>query len=164
MDLFMQVVRSLDSSPLSLIWVVLLIDCFVNTDLKGPQKLWWILFILITQFFGALLYFFLGPAQIYRHIVNKMNQQSQSSEDNLKNQQASQQWYQQTLQRIYAQPTPSPEGQRRTQEGTAAYGQGYRAQERVTPLATQQPGPSDALYEEPQATYPEMTQEHKQQQ
>ena len=73
-DLFMHVVRSLDSSPLSIIWIVLLIDCFVNRELKGPQKVWWILFIFITQFFGALLYFFLGPAQIYRHIVNKMNQ------------------------------------------------------------------------------------------
>src|SRR5205807_5429159 len=79
-DLFMHVMRSLDSSPLSLVWIVLLIDCFMNTDLKGPQKLWWILFILITQFFGALLYFFLGPAQIYRNIVDRMNQPYQSSD------------------------------------------------------------------------------------
>lgn len=156
----MHVVRSLDSSPLSLIWIVLLIDCFVNTDLKGPQKVWWILFILITQFFGALLYFFLGPAQIYRRIVNKMNEQSQSSDNNPNRQPSSQQWYQQTLQRIYPQSPPSPEGPRRAPEGSDVYMQGYRAQEHITPLATQESGTSDPLYEEPQATYPEMTQKN----
>lgn len=157
----MQVVRSLDSSPLSLIWIVLLIDCFVNTDLKGPQKAWWILFILITQFFGALLYFFLGPAKIYRHIVNKMNEQSKLSDNNPNMQPSSQQWYQQTLQRIYPQSSPSSEGSQRPPEGSEVYRQGYRAQERATPPATQESGPSDSLYEEPQATYPEMTQEQK---
>jgi hypothetical protein len=155
----MHVVRGLDSSPLSLIWVVLLIDCLMNTDLKGPQKLWWVIFMLITQFFGALLYFFLGPAQIYRHIVNKMNQQSHVSNNHPHIRPSSQQWYQQTMQRIYPQSPPSPDGQQRPPEGSNAYVQGYRAQERATPIATQESGPSDSLYEEPQATYPEMTQE-----
>lgn len=157
----MHVVHSLDSSPLSLIWIVLLIDCFMNTDLKGPQKVWWILFILITQFFGALLYFFLGPAQIYRSIVNKMNEQSQSSDNNPNMPPSSQQqWYQQTLQRIYPQSPPFSEGQQGHPDSDA-YRQGYRVQEHATTLATQESGPSDPLYEEPQATYPEMTQEHK---
>ncbi len=156
----MHVVRSLDSSPLSLIWIVLLIDCFMNTDLKGPQKLWWILFIFITQFFGALLYFFLGPAQIYRHIVNRMNQPYQSS-DHPKTRQPGQHWYRRISQRDYTQFTPSSEAQRSTQQGSAPYREGYRSQERVTPPATQETGPTDRLYEEPQATYPEMTQEQK---
>ena len=163
MDLFIHVVRGLDSSPLSLIWIVLLIDCFVNTELKGPQKLWWILFIFITQFFGAILYFFLGPAQIYRHIVNKMNQPYQSS-DHPNTQRPSQQWYQHFSQRNYTQSSPSPEAQQSTQERPMAYGEGYRAQERVTPPTIQETGPSDSLYEEPQATYPEMIQEQRQQQ
>jgi len=158
----MHVMRSLDSSPLSLVWIVLLIDCFMNTDLKGPQKLWWILFILLTQFLGALLYFFLGPAQIYRHIVNKMNQPYQSS-DNPRTQQSGLQWYQPISQRDQTQPTPSSEAQRSTEQGSAAYWQGYRAQEHGTSPATQESGPSDSLYEEPQAVYPEMTQEQKQQ-
>jgi hypothetical protein len=160
-DLFMHVVRNLDSSPLSIIWVVLLIDCFVNTDLKGPQKLWWILFILITQFFGALLYFFLGPAQIYRHIVNKMNEQSQSSDNNPNMHPSSQQWYQQTLRRVYPQMPSSPAEQQHPHVGSDAYREGYRAQQRVSPLPTQDAGSTDILYEEPQATYPEMTQEQK---
>jgi hypothetical protein len=156
-DLFVHVVRGLDSSPLSLVWIVLLIDCLVNTDLKGPQKLWWILFILLTQFFGALLYFFLGPAQIYRRIVNKMNQPYQSSDDpNAR--QPGQQWYQHFSQ---PQQTPSSEVQGTTRQDSAGYQQGYRAQESVIPATTQEVGPSDALYEEPQATYPEMTQEQK---
>ena len=160
MDLFIHVVRGLDSSPLSLVWIVLLIDCLVNTDLKGPQKLWWLLFILLTQFFGALLYFFLGPAQIYRHIVNKMNQPYQSSEDpNAR--QPGQQGYQHFSQRSYTQHTPSSEAQQGMHQDSAAYQQGYRVQEPVVPAAAQEVGPSDALYEEPQATYPEMTQEQK---
>ena len=156
----MHVVRSLDSSPLSLIWIVLLIDCFMNTDLKGPQKLWWIFFILLTQFFGALLYFFLGPAQIYRHIVNKMNQPYQSS-DSTKTQQPGQQRDQYVSQRDDTQSTPSSEAERSTERGSTAYEQGYRAQERVISPARQESGPSDRLYEEPQAIYPEMTQEQK---
>ena len=159
----MHVMRSLDSSPLSLVWIVLLIDCFMNTDLKGPQKLWWILFILITQFFGALLYFFLGPAQIYRHIVNKMNQPYQSSDDP-RTQQPGQQWYQHISQPDQPQSTPSSEAQQSTEQGSAAYWRGYRAQERSIAPATQEAGPSDSLYEEPQAVYPEMTQEQKAQQ
>jgi hypothetical protein len=153
--------RSLDSSPLSLlVWIVLLIDCLVNTDLKGPQKLWWILFILLTHFFGALLYFFLGPAQIYRHIVNKMNQAYQSSDDpNAR--QSGRQWYQHFSQHSDTQHTPSSEAQQGRRQGPATYQQGYRAQESVIPVAAQEIGPSDALYEEPQATYPEMTQEQK---
>lgn len=157
MDLFVHVVRGLDSSPLSLVWIVLLIDCLVNTDLKGPQKLWWILFILLTQFFGALLYFFIGPAQIYRRIVNKMNQPYQSSDDP-NTQQSGRQWYQHFSQ---TPQTPSSEAQRGTCPDTAGYQQGYRAQEPVIPTVAQEAGPSDALYEEPQATYPEMTQEQK---
>jgi hypothetical protein len=160
-ELFMHVVRSLDSSPLSIIWIVLLIDCFVNTDLKGPQKLWWVLFILLTQFFGALLYFFLGPAQIYRHIVNKMNEQSQSSDNNQNMQPLRQEWYKQTLHSIYPQPHSSPIRQQYHTGKSDAYGQGYRAQERVTPLSTREADSTDSFYEEPQATYPEMTQEQK---
>jgi hypothetical protein len=156
--LFMHILRTLDSSPLSLVWIVLLIDCIVNTDLKGPQKLWWILFIFLTQFFGALLYFFLGPAQIYRHIVNKMNQPYQSP-DHPHSQRSGQQWYRHFSHNGYTEQATSPEARQQA----PTYQEGYRAQESVTPPAVQEVGPSDALYEEPQATYPEMIQEQKQQ-
>jgi len=154
----MHILRGLDSSPLSLIWIVLLIDCFVNTDLKGPQKLWWILFIFLTQFFGALLYFFLGPAQIYRRIVDKMNQPYQSS-DHSQPQRSGQQWYRHFSHNAYTEQATSPEAR----QHAPIYQEGYRAQERTTPPAVQEVGPSDSLYEEPQATYPEMIQEQKQQ-
>jgi len=85
-----------------------------------------------------------------------MNQPYQSS-DHPKTRQPGQQWYQHTSQR----DTPSSEAQQSTQQGSAAYREGYRAQERVTPPAAQEAGPTDRLYEEPQATYPEMTQEQK---
>lgn len=147
MDVFIHVVRGLDSTPLSLVWIVLLIDCFMNTHLKGPQKLWWVLFILLTQFFGALLYFFLGPAQIYRRIVSKMNQPYQPLDQRRTQQPSSSQWYQ----------APSAAGPQSTRQDSAAYQEGYRAQSPAPPEA----GPSDALYEEPQAMYPEMTQEQK---
>ena len=162
MDLFIHVVRGVDSSPWSIIWIVLLIDCFVNTDLKGPQKLWWILFMLLTHFFGALLYFFLGPAQIYRHLVNKMNEQAQSSDNNPDMQPASQEWYQRTLHSVYPQAQSSPPVEQHYSPGESdAYKQGYRAQEHVPSLSTQEAGSTDPFYEEPQATYPEMTQEQK---
>jgi hypothetical protein len=89
-----------------------------------------------------------------------MNQQSQSSDTNLNMQHSSQQWYQQTIQRIYPQSPPYPDGQQGPPEVSDAYIQGYHAQKRATPLTTQESGPSDPLYEEPQATYPEMTQKN----
>ena len=161
MGLFAQVVHSLDSSPLSLIWIVLLIDCFVNTDLKGPQKVWWIIFIFLTHFFGALLYFFVAPAQIYRYIVNKMNQQSQPPDSNLYARSSKQKWYSQTLHHVYRQPSQSPGEQQNFPEDSDAYRQGYRAQEGITSFQAQEADSTDSFYEEPQASYPEMTQEQK---
>ncbi len=156
----MHLVHSLDSSPLSLIWFVLLIDCFVNTELKGPQKLWWIFFIIITQFFGAILYFFLGPAQIYRYLVKKMHQPSQSP-NNPSTRQPERPYYYPTQQRNYAPIPPSAEAAQRSQQDTPEYSNGYRAQESATPPAIQEPSSSDIFYEQPQAIYPEMTQEQK---
>jgi hypothetical protein len=52
---------------LSLFWIWMLIDCLLNQTLSGGKKLFWTLFILLTHFFGALLYFFIArPRRIAR--------------------------------------------------------------------------------------------------
>jgi Phospholipase_D-nuclease N-terminal len=41
-------------------WVVMLIDCIKNKSLTGNEKIVWVLVIALTNWLGALIYFFVG--------------------------------------------------------------------------------------------------------
>ncbi len=122
-------------TTLFMIWM--LIDCVRNTTLR--HKWIWFLFILFTNFVGALVYFFArGPwPKVYR-------------------------WSQQTTP-IYQPPPPAPKPR---QEIYPTYMQGYQAQRQEQPSGSrfaeqeyEQPlysAPAlQPQYEEPQIAYPE---------
>jgi Phospholipase_D-nuclease N-terminal len=44
-------------------WIWMLVDCISNEPSTGNDKIIWVLVILILQWFGALLYFFIRRPQ-----------------------------------------------------------------------------------------------------
>lgn len=41
-------------------WIWMLIDCWLNTSLRGGRRLIWLLLVLLVYPFGAIVYFFVG--------------------------------------------------------------------------------------------------------
>jgi Phospholipase_D-nuclease N-terminal len=44
-------------------WIFMLVDCLKNPQLKGNEKILWVLVIIFTYMIGALLYLFIGRAR-----------------------------------------------------------------------------------------------------
>ncbi len=44
---------------ITVFWIWMLIDCILNRKLHGGSKVCWLLIIFFTNFFGALIYFFM---------------------------------------------------------------------------------------------------------
>jgi hypothetical protein len=53
----------------SVFWIWMLIDCALNRAIKQGPKSLWMVFILLTHWIGALIYFFTG-----RRLRNRPNQ------------------------------------------------------------------------------------------
>ena len=53
----------------SVFWIWMLIDCVLNRAIKQGPKTLWIVFILLSHWIGALIYFFTG-----RRLRNRANQ------------------------------------------------------------------------------------------
>jgi hypothetical protein len=134
-------------SSLFIIWM--LIDCVFNRGLHGINKTFWFLFILFTNMLGALIYFFMkctqrNPLMAFRSYYYTLNQAGR-------------------------QKTPPPYQPYRYQPPAEPsypqYEQGYRPQQPVTPPRPAQtvdavaPPPSQAEYEEPLVSYPEIPQQ-----
>jgi len=41
-------------------WIVMLVDCIQNPRLNDTERVVWVLVLLIAQFIGPILYFFIG--------------------------------------------------------------------------------------------------------
>ena len=41
-------------------WVWMIIDCATNQELEGNDKIVWVLVVVLTNWIGALIYFFAG--------------------------------------------------------------------------------------------------------
>ncbi|GCE31597.1 hypothetical protein KDA_70810 [Dictyobacter alpinus] len=140
----------------TIIWILALIHCSRNRALSGTSKLLWIIFMFVTNIFGAVMYFIFAPKRsrprartVYYQPARQARRQPQT-------------YYQPTRQpqEPYYRPTerttPAPESYR-------PYGEGYatRQNEQATEQAPMQ-SPAYNPYEYPQATYPEQTQQQSQ--
>mgnify|MGYP001458672156 CR=1 FL=1 len=120
----------------SLFWLWMLFDCIINQSLRGSQKLLWLLIILFTHFFGALLYFFIARPR--RH--------------------ARPQYIPPTY--VQRQAPYQPQGPYQS------YEQGYQVQKEVPPMyqESSQPNVSEPpkyrQYEQPQVMYPQQYDEN----
>jgi hypothetical protein len=125
------------ASTIFMIWM--LIDCIRNQKLGNKGG--WIIFIIITQFIGAAVYFFTrGPWPRVRQYL--FQQRSFSG-------------YQAPQTPNY-QPSPAPQSM---QEEFSAYERGYQAQQSApAPIFQEMPEPSalQPEYEQSLLTYPEM--------
>ncbi len=142
-------------APLTLVWVVLLIDCLWNKSLRGSQKLGWFLFILVTHLFGALCYFFIGPAVSFRRIFAVPDRRPRKYVAS-RARRARPRFYE-DIKRVRSpqELSSSPLEQEKEPQD---YRQGYQA--RSSPYPPQnEPQYIDPHYEQPRASYPEMKQE-----
>jgi hypothetical protein len=121
---------------LSLFWIWMFIDCLLNQTLSGGKKLFWMLFILLTHFFGALLYFFIArPRRIARP---------------------------QYVPPTYVQR----QAPYQAQEPYRSYEQGYQVQKEMPPTYQESSQPSVSeqpkyrQYEQPQVMYPQQYDEN----
>ena len=122
------------ASTIFMIWM--LIDCIRNP--KIGQKSGWIIFIIITQFIGAAVYFFTrGP---WPRVRQYLFQQRSFSD------------YQAPQTPNY-QPLPAPQPM---QEEFSAYERGYEAQQPAQYTQSPEPSTLQPEYEQSLLTYPEM--------
>ncbi|RJQ31731.1 MAG: hypothetical protein C4562_04605 [Actinobacteria bacterium] len=47
--------------PIVILWISVIIDIFSRHDLSGWNKFFWVLFVFILPFFGALIYLAARP-------------------------------------------------------------------------------------------------------
>jgi hypothetical protein len=45
---------------ITIFWIWMLIDCLTNASIRGTEKIVWVLVIVLTNFIGAVLYYFLA--------------------------------------------------------------------------------------------------------
>ncbi|GER91197.1 hypothetical protein KDW_53590 [Dictyobacter vulcani] len=137
------------------IWIIALIHCSKNRALSGTARLFWAIFIFVTNFFGAIMYFIFAPKRLRSRARTAYYQPSK----------------QQRQQQQYYQPSrPPQEPYYRPAERAAAepepyrpYGQGYATQKQEQPVErAPMQAPAYNPYEYPQATYPEQTQQQSQ--
>jgi phospholipase D-like protein len=135
MPFFYQPFTDLGSLLVSLFWILMLIDAATNKSIRG-SRVWWMLLVVFTHVFGAVIYFCAGNPYLPRKIYGAVRQ-----------------WYQQQQARP-PQPTP-----RLYQD----YQQGYRANQpqayEPPPSAQEYEQQAYPSYEQPQASYPEMPQQ-----
>lgn len=133
-------------------WIIMMIDCLRRSNMQHKGR--WVIFMLITNWVGAVVYFFVVRPTIldpvFRFLQNAFQGTSPSQQS------------------FYARPQAPP--QTRMDPSASAsyrdYQQGYQPQEPLyqPPASTYQPTSQAApepsayhqSYEEPQAEYPEM--------
>ena len=143
MPFFYQPFTDLGSLLVSLFWILMLIDAATNKSIRG-SRVWWMLLVVFTHVFGAIIYFCAGnpylPYKIYKGV---------------------RQWYQQQQQA--SPPQPTPKLYQDYQQGYQQYQEGYRTNQAQAyePPPSVQEDEQQAYphYEQPQASYPEMPQQ-----
>ena len=145
-------------------WVWMLIDCLFNRRIRNGGKLFWILFILFTQVFGAICYFCMkcsmrNPLDAFPYYLRTLKGAFQSGGSQ--------------AQSSYYTPPSGPQTQRPQQPRQAQpstvypytdYTQGYQAQsptqrassEQSPAFQPYQPQSTEPEYEQTMASYPEM--------
>jgi hypothetical protein len=143
-------------------WVWMLIDCLFNPRVRSGSKLFWSLFILFTQVFGAICYFIVhcykrNPLEAFPYYLSRIKAAFQS--------------WGFTPPSSYYTPPSNSQPQRQQQPPPAYpytdYTQGYKAQgptrpARPTPSEQSpayqpyEPQPAEPEYEQTMASYPEM--------
>jgi hypothetical protein len=130
---------------LTIFWLWMLVDCLKNKGITGATKLLWVLLILFIHPFGAFLYLIFGRSR--RHVQRQTPLYT---------------YYQPPKQKqapYYTPPSPQKE------ESYASYEQGYQVQQQERSASSEgieQPPiehPHYDQYEQPQATYPEQSQQ-----
>jgi hypothetical protein len=145
------IIRDINTSPWALIWIGLLIDSIFNKNLKAHQRFFWVVFIFCTQFFGAFLYFFYAPALANSYLFGARQKQA-SEEASTETATPASPMPQEAA--PYVAPQHVPE--------YAHYEQGYHPQQQaVAHSEAYQAYDPNLSYDQPQAIYPEMTQEQK---
>ncbi len=139
----MHAIPSLFALIAMIFWIWMIVDCARNSRLQGSAKVVWLLVIILTNWVGALIYFFA------RRMRNRIPHS---------------QWYgwqgqQPNQPPVYYQPSKPPTYyQPPTSEPYHEYQQGYG----VAPVERKQQA-SDATnwqhYEEPQSLYPQIPQQ-----
>lgn len=137
-------------------WVWMLIDCLFNQRMRNGNKIFWVILILFTQFFGALCYYIIkcsrrNPIDAFPYYLRTLKQALQSSGP--------------TMPSSTYEPRPAPRPQQPPAIYTPpAYTQGYRPQSSVRPASSEQPfefqpyqpPQAEPEYEQTMASYPEM--------
>jgi hypothetical protein len=142
----------------TIFWIWMLIDCLFNPRARGGNKVFWFLFILFTQFFGAIVYFFVkctmrNPAEALAYYVRSFKQAFQPS--TTPPQQPPYQSRQQPKSQQPQQPVAYP---------YSDYAQGYQYQPSQPAAERAQPQPYEPRpastpepeYEQTMISYPEM--------
>lgn len=142
-------------------WVWMLIDCLFNQRMRNGNKIFWVILILFTQFFGALCYYIIkcshrNPIDAFPYYLRTLKQAFQSSGPTMPSSS-----YQP---RSHPQPPQPRQPQPPAVYTPPSYTQGYRAQSPARPAAAEQssefqpyqPPSAEAEYEQIMASYPEM--------
>lgn len=142
---------------ISILWIVLLIDCLRNSELSGRAKLIWILLLLFANWVGMLLYFLMACS------FSPITRQRRQDKAHFWSPGAPPfQPYRPYQQQSYQPPSPAPPVT--PPSYTAPYQDGYQAQDQKRPktvqfvqdLPPQEETNYESQYEQPQATYPLM--------